>query len=260
MQTAEAAFLGELGYSQVKVLRYLPSFTRRVSLCSAKKKKKGYLVVKYHKYNLRRIITDSVICGLSIAIFRPIKAYASITERIRGEMIARDVLKKVSIETSKLIYPKRMEQLPRLGYFLVEEHVESVPLSQFALSAEPKIMWSIGYSMGVKTASLHKLRYAFGDNRASNTLIEKQGKEYTFYKVDHEYFCWDPSNVFQMLDIIMLTQYPGIPDSFVNGFFKGYRDAEGYVALKVKPEYFERATHLFGDLLSIPLHFIKQFE
>jgi tRNA A-37 threonylcarbamoyl transferase component Bud32 len=260
MQTTEATFLGKLGYSQVKVIKHLPSFTRQVSLCSAKKGKKQYLVVKYHKYNLRRIVTDSVICGLSIAIFRPIKAYVSVTERIRGELIAREVLKKVNIETSTLIYPERMEQLSRFGYFIVEEYVESVPLSQFALRAEPKILWSVGYSMGVKTASLHKLQYAFGDNRASNTLIEQHGSEITFYKVDHEYFCWDPSNVFQMLDIIMLTQYPGIPDSFVNGFFKGYNDAEGFETLEVKPEYFERATHLFGDLLSIPLHFIKQFE
>ncbi len=260
MQTSEEIFLRKIGYSQVKIMKYLPSFTRQVSLCSTKKKRKEYVVVKYYKYNIRRILTDYMICGLSLAILRPIKAYASTTEKIRGAIMARKIFRKVRIETPQLIYPTDIRQLSRLGHFVVEKYEDARPLTQFVLTAKNKELTDIAYIIGVKTASLHKLGYAFGDNRASNTLIKIEDDKIHFIKVDHEYFCWDPYKVFQILDIILITQYPGIPKPFVDGFFKGYSDSSGFDSLGVNPEYFERASYLFGDILSLPLHFIKRFE
>jgi len=259
MRTPEEVCLESLGYQDVRVIKRLPSFTRQVSRCIAVKEGQKCVVIKYHKHSIRRILTDYVVYGFSLIILRPVRAYVSEEGRIRGEIVARKILKKNSICTPELIYPKDVRRLTQSGYFIVEEYVDAEPLTRFVEEGEATIIEDVGYRIGEKTASLHKQGYAFGDNRAPNTLVKLEG-DIRIYKVDHEYFCWDPYKLFQILDIVLVTWYPGIPESFADSFFKGYRDAGGFEALGVSPHYFKRASYLLGKLLSLPLLFIKRFE
>lgn len=259
MRTPEEICLERLGYRDVKVIKRLPSFSRHVSRCSAVKEGQKCVVIKYHKHDIRRILTDYVVYGLSLIILRPVKPYVSEEGRIHGEIVARKILKENGICTPELIYPKDVRQLSQLGCFIVEEYVDAERLTRFVEEREEAVIEDVGYNIGLKTASLHKHGFAFGDNRAPNTLVKTEG-DIRIYKVDHEYFCWDPYKLFQILDIVLLTRYPGVPESFTDSFFKGYYDAGGFEALGVNPNYFRRASYLLGELLSLPLHFIKRFE
>lgn len=136
---------------------------------------------------------------------------------------------------------------PVNGDLVVEDFVEGLPLDVYLEKCDENRIKEVGREIGERVAKLHHKNFAFGDFKASNVIISRDGK---IFHTDFERSQKKPTRFQKNLDIAThIGSLSFLPrktfESYYDNFLFGFVSAKGYFAWR---------TLLLTDFCSLFIH------